>query len=298
MSVPGEPGRKGPGHNEGTAMPGGRLPPAPWPQPPGPPWAPGPAPVAPPTANAFWPNQPPAFHFGRSPAGKGPNVRLWWWLTIAAALLAVGLVVAVVVYRPDHAGGGAVSAATLADVLLSPREAAHAVGAETLSGEPVQDKLADTPIVDEDCVGVLRAAEQKAYERSGFTGVRSQDLGDDPGKEWRLTQAVVSFPDAQAATSFVADARASWQRCANREVNTRNVKKDDPRNIFWTTGSASEADGILAMDMIQEAQGWNCQRALSARSNVVIDLDLCGRSVPGSVVPKFVTAVDKRIDAH
>lgn len=62
--------------------------------------------------------------------------------------------------------------------------------------------------------------------------------------------------------------------------------------------TASETDGILAIDMIQEAQGWNCQRALSARSNVVIDLDLCGRSVPGSAVPQFVTALDKKIDAR
>ncbi len=59
--------------------------------------------------------------------------------------------------------------------------------------------------------------------------------------------------------------------------------------------TASETDGILAMDMIQEAQGWNCQRALSARSNVVIDLD---RSVPGYAVPQFVTALDEKIDAR
>jgi hypothetical protein len=53
---------------------------------------------------------------------------------------------------------------------------------------------------------------------------------------------------------------------------------------------------MLAMDMIQEAQGWNCQLSLSSRNNVV-DLDLCGRNAPGSVV-EFVSAVERKIDAH
>jgi hypothetical protein len=77
----------------------------------------------------------------------------------------------------------------------------------------------------------------------------------------------------------------------------RDVNKDDPRNIFWKTESASQSDGILAMDMIQEARGWNCQLSLSSRNNVV-DLDLCGRNAPGSVVAEFVTAVERKIDAH
>jgi hypothetical protein len=62
--------------------------------------------------------------------------------------------------------------------------------------------------------------------------------------------------------------------------------------------SASQSDGILAMDMIQEAQGWNCQRSLSSRNNVVIDLSLCGRIAPGSIAAEYVTAVERRVDAH
>ncbi|WP_082970457.1 sensor domain-containing protein [Mycobacterium sp. E2989] len=239
-----------------------------------------------------WPNPAPA------PGRSGESLARWWWLTGAAAALTVGLLIAVIVYQPAHSGGGTVAASALPDVLLSAEEAAHAVGAERLSGEPVQDKLADTPIVDEDCVGVLKAAEQKAYGTTGSIAVRTQELGDGDAKGWRLIQAVVSFPDAQSANDFVGNAATDWQRCANRELNTRNVNNDDPRNVFWKTGSVSRAGGILAMDMVQEAQGWNCQRALSARNNVVIDLDLCGRNVSGSAVPQFVNAVDKKIDAR
>lgn len=249
------------------------------------------APGHPPPPGAFWPNP------AGPPPRRGESLARWWWLTGAAAALTVGLVIAVIVYQPDHPGGS-VAASALPDVLLTAEQAAHVVGAETLSGEPVQDKLADTPIVDEDCVGVLKAAEHKAYGKTGWTAVRTQELGDGDAKGWRLIQAVVSFPDADAANNFVGNAATDWQRCANRELNTRNVNKDDPRNVFWTTGSVSRAGGILAMDMIQEAQGWNCQRALSARINVVIDLDLCGRNVSGSAVPQFVTAVDKKIDAR
>lgn len=239
-----------------------------------------------------WPNQ------AATPGRSRGSLARWWWLTGAAATLTVGLLIAVILYQPAHSSGGTVAASALPDVLLSAEEAAHAVGAQTLSGESVQDKLADTPIVDEDCVGVLKAAEQKAYGTTGWTAVRTQELGDGDAKGWRLIQAVVSFPDAASANNFVGNAATDWQRCANRELNTRNVNNDDPRNVFWKTGSVARAGGILAMDMVQEAQGWNCQRALSARNNVVIDLDLCGRNVSGSAVPQFVNAVDKKIDAR
>ena len=225
-------------------------------------------------------------------------MRGWWSLTIATAVLTVGLLLALAVYRPSHPATQPVSTSALSDVLLSPEEAAHAVGANTMVGEQVQERLTDTTIVDEDCAGMATPAQQKAYENSGWTAVRSQELGDQPAIGWRLTQAAVSFPDAHAANDFVANAAASWQKCANREINTRDVNKDDPRNIFWKTESVSQSDGILAMDMIQEAQGWNCQRSLSSRNNVVIDLDLCGRNAPGSVVAEFVTAVERKIAAH
>lgn len=257
------------------------------------------------TGSPYWPNRATPSYLGHpGPSQRqwshdgSRSVRRWWRITIAMATIAIGLLVTVIVYEPHRTGTKTVSPSALSDVLLSSQEAANLVGAQTLSGEPVQDKLAATAIVDEDCAGVVGAAEQKAYEQSSWTGVRSQALSDATAKGWRLTQAVVSFSDAQGARAFVTDAAASWKKCANREINTRNVKKDDPRNLFWTTGPASQADGILAMTMIQESQGWNCQRALSARNNVVIDLELCGRNVPGSVVPQFVTAVDNKVDAQ
>ncbi|WP_082963144.1 sensor domain-containing protein [Mycobacterium sp. E342] len=297
MSVPGDTGSGPGGRQETTSGAPAYAGPPPWP-PASPGYAPpfgyqsAPGHLPPPGPGAFWPSQ------AANPRRFGGSLARWWWLTSVAAMLTVGLLVAVIVYQPAHPGGGTVAASALPDVLLSAEEAAHAVGAESLSGEPVQDKLADTPIVDEDCVGVLKAAEQKAYGKAGWTAVRTQELGDAPAKGWRLIQAVVSFPDAESANNFVGNAATDWQRCANRELNTRNVNKDDPRNVFWSTGSASRAGGVLAMDMIQEAQGWNCQRALSTRNNVVIDLDLCGRSVAGSAVPQFVNAVDKKIDAR
>jgi len=41
-------------------------------------------------------------------------------------------------------------------------------------------------------------------------------------------QAAVAFPDAHAANNFVVNAAASWQKCANREINTRDVNKTIP----------------------------------------------------------------------
>jgi hypothetical protein len=266
----------------------------------GPAWGPAPAgyPAAPGPFPPPWPPAPGSAYFGAPQAAGRRSARGWWALTIATAVLTIALLVALLVYRPHHPAMTAVSSTALADVLLSPEEAARVVGAKTLTAEQVQDKLTDTTIVDEDCAGVVAPAQQKAYENSGWTAVRSQDLGDQPAVGWRLTQAVIAFPDASAARTFVATATPSWQKCAKREINSRDVNKGDPRNIFWTMESASESDGILAMDMIQEAQGWNCQRSLSSRNNLVVDLGLCGRNAPGSVVAEYITAVERKIDAH
>jgi hypothetical protein len=294
----------GPGDPRQRGGPRPSQPAPPWGTPPGRyPTAPGQPPT--PTTAGPWPHQSGPPYFGPPPTAPGPlpasrpeSVRGWWSLTVATAVLTVGLLVALVVYRPSHPATQPVSTSALSDVLLSPEEAAHAVGANTMTGEQVQDKLTDTTIVDEDCAGMATPAQQKAYENSGWTAVRSQELGDQPAIGWRLTQAAVSFPDAHAAAGFVASLAASWQKCANREINTRDINKDDPRNIFWKTESASQSDGILTMDMIQEAQGWNCQRSLSSRNNVVVDLDLCGRNAPGSIVAEYVNGIERKVDAH
>ncbi|BCI86611.1 hypothetical protein NIIDMKKI_18170 [Mycobacterium kansasii] len=142
------------------------------------------------TGSPYWPNRATPSYLGHpGPSQRqwshdgSRSVRRWWRITIAMATIAIGLLVTVIVYEPHRTGTKTVSPSALSDVLLSSQEAANLVGAQTLSGEPVQDKLAATAIVDEDCAGVVGAAEQKAYEQSSWTGVRSQALSDATAKD-------------------------------------------------------------------------------------------------------------------
>lgn len=51
-------------------------------------------------------------------------------------------------------------------------------------------------------------------------------------------------------------------------------------------------------DMLSDTQGWNCQRVLTSRNNIAIDLDLCGKNAPASVVTKLIATVGRKVYAH
>lgn len=77
------------------------------------------------------------------------------------------------------------------------------------------------------------------------------------------------------------------------EVNVPNS-----RAAFEMVGQVSEKDGIVSTSLLWEGgDGRNCQRGVSVRNNVIIDVSDCGYNVSDSVVPALIKPIAAKIDA-
>lgn len=131
-----------------------------------------------------------------------------------------------------------------------------------------------------DCAATWIEAWAPVYEGSGWMGLRGNTYSE-PEDSWshRVWQAVVAFPFAADAKDFYTKQVASWKTCDGRRVDQRDVDKPGEPNE-WTVGQSTDAGGLLTVvDEEVGKPGWLCERALTARNNVVVDIRACGRDV-------------------
>lgn len=139
-------------------------------------------------------------------------------------------------------------------------------------------------VADKNCLAVDGAAQDKVYAGTGWTAMRGQRLDDsidDSKKRKHYTiQAIVAFPNAQDATNFFNSQVQSWKSCANRRFN--DVSPNQPDTI-WSVGDVNNDNGMLSSSQVQEAgDGWTCQRGLTTRNNLSIDIVTCAYNETGS----------------
>jgi len=136
---------------------------------------------------------------------------------------------------------------------------------------------------DKTCLAMDGPAQEAVYADTGWTAMRGQRLDDnfdDPAvRNNSAIQAVIAYPSARKANTFYDASVRRWFGCANRTFAERPTDKPE---IVWKVGEAHKVGGTLSTSEVQEASnGWTCQRALTARNNVVIDVATCGSFLPG-----------------
>jgi serine/threonine kinase PknH len=201
--------------------------------------------------------------------GRGMNMRQ---LTVELALASACMFIASCSSTPPPPP---VAAEVLDGLLLSPAEINTAMGATgiTVSGTStdMSDDSANVP--DKDC-RFLYSAETSVYNGSGWTGMRSQDL-HEPGDDYdhEVWQAVVSFPAANDAARFFSASAQRWPACSNRQFHY--IAPGQPDKV-WTVGPIANTNGTLSTtETLENGYGWACQRALTVRNNVAIDVMAC-----------------------
>jgi serine/threonine-protein kinase len=249
------------------------------------------------------------------PSAKRRRAR---WAAFTAGVVALAAVTSAIVW-PHSTGEGASKAPAAAapppapplpvsameELLLSRAEAGKIFGTGPMGGrdgrsDQVYSQMAPhTAVVDDDCNhGTPGLA--KDHEGSGWQAVRQQFLitqNTTAEDAQSLNQAVVNFPDAAIAQHFVETSKAAWQRCANRSVNLKIVADANDPNFYWNSGGVSEADGGIRMSWTQEGQnGWACQDSVTPHNNIVIELELCGRS-PSMPVDDAIAEITDKIEA-
>jgi hypothetical protein len=179
-----------------------------------------------------------------------------------------------------------VAVSALDGLLLDASEINSALSATSMkvwfSGKVMWDW--STSVSDTNCLAIDGPAQDTVYANTGWTAIRGQRLDDsvdDSRRKHYAIQAVVAFPSAHDASGFYDTSTQTWPACSNRRFSDLNPGKPD---TVWTVSGTTTDNGILTTSQVQEGgDGWTCQRALTVRNNVAIDIVTCSYRLADAV---------------
>jgi PknH-like extracellular domain len=180
-----------------------------------------------------------------------------------------------------------VAVSALDGLLLDASEINSALSATSMkvwfSGKVMWDW--STSVSDTNCLAIDGPAQDTVYANTGWTAIRGQRLDDsvDDSKRRKhyAIQAVVAFPSAHDASGFYDTSTQTWPACSNRRFSDLNPGKPD---TVWTVSGTTTDNGMLTTSQVQEGgDGWTCQRALTVRNNVAIDIVTCSYRLADAV---------------
>ena len=168
--------------------------------------------------------------------------------------------------------------------LLAPEQINAALEAADMKVTNSRDAMPDdsATMTPRECLAIDGAAQAQVYAGSGFIGVRDQTLNRQEGDNLThfAEQAVVLFGSRKQAGDFFNAAVQQWQGC--REYTHVQSKTQ------WTVGAISNANGVLStVTTLQDppSTGWKaCGRALTAKNNVIVDVNTCSVDPKNSAV--------------
>jgi PknH-like extracellular domain len=184
-------------------------------------------------------------------------------------------------------------------LLLDPDQITSALGAPSVKVWFDTKKMWDwsADMNNASCLGVDGPGQDKVYTHSGWTSIRGQRLDDSVDGSTRrqhyAIQAVVAFPSARDAAAFYKTQTQSWSACAHHQFSDVNPGQPD---TIWTVADVTDRDGTLSTTEAQEGDtGWTCQRALTVRNNVAIDIVACSTN-PGTAATDIAIQIAAKVN--
>jgi len=243
-------------------------------------------------------------------------------LTAAVAIAAAGFLVAACGGDKDNSpasssGAAATSAATskapvaqaaLANLMLTPAELDAVMGTTGMATKTKYEKLGENTNNrwPAECLYAYNPGLTPVYANSGSTAaVGREDSPTTPtpganGFDPEADQWLVLFPSATEAKAFFEASAKAWQACADRQINLPADEKGPELN--WKLGPTANTNGVLSITVSislndpSGTSGGTCQRALTVRNNVVIDVSGCGPKDPGDAGVKIATQIADKVD--
>ena len=180
--------------------------------------------------------------------------------------------------------------AALPGLLLSANDVSGRMNKPGMTAMPTEYEPLVGSVTPPNCTGAWGPVYQATYDGSGFTALAVQGVFADPTH--KLVQAVVAFPDANAAKAFYDRQVADWNGCKNTHIK------------FEYQGASTEADlgvpattaGILTVKLnptTSATTGQQCERNLAVRANVVVDVRACSPTVGSSGLSIASAIADK-----
>jgi serine/threonine kinase PknH len=160
----------------------------------------------------------------------------------------------------------------LDSVLLGAPQIATIMGAPSMEIAGESSELRpDANLSNPACVGAFDPIRASAYAGYDPTGVRGQFL-HTKDSSYRVYEAAVSFQTAGKAHEFVAASAEKWSACAGQSVQF----KESAGVGSWTFGNLAGAPPRITQPRTPgDPNRPACERALSAVSDVVLDVMAC-----------------------
>ena len=149
-------------------------------------------------------------------------------------------------------------------------------------------------VSDQDCLGAMFGAEESVYKGSGWTAVRDVVARepDEDNDHW-IEQTGVIYPQASDANRFFEKSKSMWEKCAGSSLA---VDTEDTSSL-WEFGDVSSGDGLITQMATQEdADGWGCQHALAAASNLTVETWVCAYSVSEEAATMAIDIINNAAD--
>jgi serine/threonine kinase PknH len=244
---------------------------------------------------------PPQQLSGPTPWGQPPpkpKRNPWPIIAAVAAVLVIavgGVGIWLIIKPPIPPPPEPIPAERLSALLLSPSDINSVMGSSTMQpGKPIVE-MDTSPVTlsSPGCQGALYTSQEPVYAGTGYTGV-SGLVSSEPGENYDhwVNQAVILFPSADKAKSFMKTAADKWKGCAGKTVTVTNKNK----KYRWTFAQINGGPPkITVMDTQEGADGWECQRAMSQANNVIADVNACGYHISdqgGQITDKIVAKIN------
>ncbi|MFC5336860.1 sensor domain-containing protein [Mycobacterium branderi] len=172
-----------------------------------------------------------------------------------------------------------VAPAALDGALLRPDAVNPIVGADNLVATSLAAPNKDETFTPAECTGAVLPAQSATYDGSAKTAISAQVLHepDQPWQHW-VIEAVASFPGSTDAEDFQDSQTSAWTNCEGKTVTSDKSDSMASRSVIGSTNTDHGMPGLSYTN--PDRPGWTCQRAMTTAANAVIDVSVCGTSVP------------------
>lgn len=173
------------------------------------------------------------------------------------------------------AGVPPLSESHLSDVLVPIGQLNSIVGSTILAVTSDVGVMTDhtDEVSDTRCLGAMYGAEEPVYADSGWTAVRDQVAREaaEDNRHW-VEQTAVLYSSDKEARDFFETSRAMWEHCASGPLT---VDDGVVRSVWDMASVVADGQLLTQMSIQRDADGWGCQHALSAVSNLTVETWAC-----------------------
>jgi hypothetical protein len=149
-------------------------------------------------------------------------------------------------------------------------------------------------VSDPDCLGAMFGAEEAVYKGSGWSAVRDivAREPDEDNDHW-IEQTAVIYPQAGNANRFFEKSRSIWEKCADSSLA---VDTEDTSSL-WEFEKVTAGDSLMTQVATQQdADGWGCQHALAAASNLTAETWVCAYNLADEAATMAIDIVNNASD--